>query len=215
MHRKTLCAEQRSGKLARAFLMAVVLVACSLLPRLAFGEPLQLEIRVNPEHAETMQTFEVTVFEEIDQEDLFAFIHDCHLRAASTSHMAWYSAAVADDDLLRCRVRDRSQVMEMDLRTTTEPDQAAGLRPQTEAEAEDAVIARFEPELGYEHRVRFLSGNGSWSEWTIGPIDRKLPISPAGQDRTHPFQNEIRPSGSRGAVAMSGYIRIKKLNSGD
>lgn len=128
-------------------------------------------------------------------------------------------ATVDDYDLLECRFRDLSSVMVMDLKisgqwTTTDGtvlDQISAGSSITE------VTARFQPESGYQHRMRFkVDGTwGSWSSWTTGRISQDVEVPAAGREEQVDYDAEMQPTSGTGTVAMSGYIKTKKLNSGD
>ena len=79
------------------------------------------------------------------------------------------------------------------------------------------VTARFQPETGYEHRMRFLAEDGSsspWTGWTSGPIVHTWAVPAPGQSSAGEFSVETRRSMGSPTIASSGYIRVKKLNSG-
>lgn len=176
------------------------------------AEPLVLDLRVDPGQAESMHTFEVTVLEEIDQDTLYSFIQECQFRAGLSSDSDWFLATVTDDDVLKCRFRGSSRTMEMDLEAITQYSRADGL--PSDKYFWEQIIARFDPELGYEHRVRFIHGSWSWSGWTTDRIVRSIPAPEAGQESVLEFEVETRQVGTLNVIPMSGYIKIKKLDSG-
>lgn len=128
-------------------------------------------------------------------------------------------AVVNDYSLLECRFRDVSGIMAMDLKISgqwtltdgTVLDQISAGSSITE------VTSRFQPESGYEQRMRFqVDGTwSSWTSWTTGRISQDVDVPAAGQEETVYFDAEMRPTTSGGTVAMSGYIKTKKLNSGE
>jgi hypothetical protein len=126
---------------------------------------------------------------------------------------------VNDYELLECRFRDSTGTMVMDLKigvnwTLTDND----ILDQIAAgSAIVEVTSRFQVESGYEHRMRFKphgSGTwGSWSSWTTSRISHETPVPGAGQTNSDEFDAEMRPTGGGSAIAVGGYIRVKKLNS--
>ncbi len=193
--------------------VVLALIACPLMTRLASAEPLVLDIKTDPRYADTMQTFEVTILEEIDQGYLHGFIQECQLRTDHSFGPDWYVAAVAGDDVLKCRSRDSLRFVEMGLKTVTYRGQVRDSLALENLERQ--VLAAFEPELGYEHRVLFMAGGEAWSEWTPDPIVRTVPVPEMGGESVSEFEVETRLVGaSNTASLMSGYIKIKKLDSG-
>ncbi len=191
--------------------MTLALLAYSSSPQLTSAETLVIDINLDPGQAETAQIFEVTMLEDVDSDHLHSFIQECQFRAASTQ-LEWYLAAVADDDLMTCRSRGASNILDMDLSITQDPEaDASSSGPDPEAE----IIARFEPELGDEVRVRFSDEGWSWSDWTTGRIERSLYVPEDGQEHEADFEVEIRQVTFPAAISVGGYVKIKKLNSGD
>ena len=127
---------------------------------------------------------------------------------------------VNDYQALDCRFRDSSGTMVMELKigvnwTLTDND----LLDQISAGSSIVdVDAKFQPESGYEHRMRFREdGNstwGAWSSWTTAKITHEVAVPAAGQTRSDQYDAEMRPIGASPTIASSGYIRVKKLNSG-
>lgn len=127
---------------------------------------------------------------------------------------------VNDYDLLECRFRDASGTMAMDLKigatwTLTDND----ILDQISAGSSTVeVTARFQPESGYEHRMRFKphgsSTWGAWSAWTTSRISHEMPVPGAGQTNTDELDAEMRQVGSPSTIAIHGYVKIKKLNTG-
>lgn len=127
---------------------------------------------------------------------------------------------VTDYALLECRFRDATGTMVMDLKiganwTLTDND----ILDQISAGSSIVEVdARFQPESGYEHRMRFKPHGSStwdpWSSWTTSRISHELPVPGAGQTNVDEFDAETRQTGNSSTIATHGYIRIKKLNSG-
>jgi hypothetical protein len=128
---------------------------------------------------------------------------------------------VNDYSLLECRFRDATGSMVTDLKigvnwTLTDNE----ILDQISAGSSIVdVEARFQPESGYEHRMRFKEHGspnwGSWSAWTTSRISNEVPVPGAGQTNTAEFDAEMRPTSGTPTIASHGYIKIKKLNSGD
>ena len=126
---------------------------------------------------------------------------------------------VNDYALLECRFRDSTGTMVMDLKigvnwTLTDND----ILDQISAGSETVdVTSRFQPESGYEQRMRFkVDGSptwGSWSSWTTSRISHETAVPGAGQTNVDQFDAETRPVAGSPTIAVSGYIRVKKLNS--
>jgi hypothetical protein len=126
---------------------------------------------------------------------------------------------VNDYDLLECRFRDSTGTMVMDLKigvnwTLTDND----ILDQIAAGSSTVdVTSRFQPESGYELRMRFkVQGSatwGSWSSWSTSRVSHDTPVPGAGQTNVDEFDAETRPTGGSPTIAVSGYIRVKKLNS--
>lgn len=127
---------------------------------------------------------------------------------------------VNDYALLELRFRNASGLMATDLKINGEWELTdADILDQISAGKSIVdVEARFQPEAGYEHRMRFRPHNSSiwdaWSAWTTSRISHEVPVPAAGQTQVDEFDAEMRPTGSSTTVATHGYIRIKKLNSG-
>lgn len=127
---------------------------------------------------------------------------------------------VNDYALLECRFRDSTGTMVTDLKigvnwTLTDND----ILDQISAGSSTVdVEARFQPEAGHEHRMRFrVSGSstwGAWSSWTTSRISHDVAVPGAGQTNSDEFDAEMRQTGGSATIAVHGYIRIKKLNSG-
>ena len=79
------------------------------------------------------------------------------------------------------------------------------------------VTARFQPESGHEHRMRFRPDGsstwGPWTAWTGNRISHTLSVPAAGATNTDSYEAESKPTGGSPTIAVSGYIRVKKLNS--
>jgi hypothetical protein len=127
---------------------------------------------------------------------------------------------VNDYSLLDTRFRDSTGTMVMDIKigatwTLTDLD----ILDQISAGSSIVdVDARFQPQSGYEHRMRFKphgsSSWDSWSAWTTSRITHEVDVPGAGQTNTDEFDAEMREVGNPSTIATHGYIRIKKLNSG-
>lgn len=79
-----------------------------------------------------------------------------------------------------------------------------------------AVSTRFQPAAGQTIRMRFRVGTDPWSEWsgwTTGRITRTQQVPAAGASAQEDFQIDVRGSAAP-TCPCSGYIRVKKLNSG-
>jgi hypothetical protein len=80
-----------------------------------------------------------------------------------------------------------------------------------------AVTAHFAPPVGATFRlcVRLEDAlDGDCRAWTTQTIGYTMEVPPAGETRSYLFFAEILPAGSAPTIASSGYIRVKKLNSG-
>jgi hypothetical protein len=127
---------------------------------------------------------------------------------------------VTDFSLLECRFRDSTGTMVMDLKISgnwvlTDND----ILDQISAGSSIVEVdARFQPESGYEHRMRFKvhgeSSWGSWSSWTTSRITHEVPVPGAGETNVDEYDAEMRESGGSSTIGNHGYIRIKKLNTG-
>lgn len=80
------------------------------------------------------------------------------------------------------------------------------------------VESRFQPDSGYEHRMRFKAHDsptwGSWSAWTTTRITHETAVPGAGQTNVDEFDAEMRPTSGTPTIGVHGYVKIKKLNSG-
>lgn len=77
------------------------------------------------------------------------------------------------------------------------------------------VVARF-PAAGYQ-RARFRVAGGAWgpwSAWTTARIERALNVPAAGAVHIDDYQLERRATAGTPTIAIHGYVKIKKLNSG-
>ncbi|MEM9462622.1 MAG: hypothetical protein AAGF11_51215 [Myxococcota bacterium] len=126
---------------------------------------------------------------------------------------------VTDYSLLECRFRNLFGRMVLDLKvgtqwTLTDDNIQDNI---TAGSSISEVAARFEPQSGDEHRMRFqVDGTwGAWSSWTTGQISQDIDVPGAGLEETVDYDVEMRPTSGTGTVAMSGYLKVKKLNSGD
>jgi hypothetical protein len=127
---------------------------------------------------------------------------------------------VNDYAALDCRFRDSTGTMVMDLKigvnwVLTDND----VLDQISAGSSIVEVdARFWPEASYEHRMRFRPDGsstwGSWSAWTTGKLTHEVAVPAAGQTASDQFDAEMRPTSGSPTIATSGYIRVKKLNSG-
>jgi len=127
---------------------------------------------------------------------------------------------VNDYATLDCRFRDSTGTMVMDLKVgvnwlLTDND----VLDQISAGSSIVdVDARFQPEASHEQRMRFkVDGSatwGAWSSWTTSRISHEVAVPAAGETTSDQYDAEMRPTGGSPTIANSGYIRIKKLNSG-
>lgn len=81
--------------------------------------------------------------------------------------------------------------------------------------ASEELAVRFHPPAGHEQRVRYrLDGDAlaPFGAWTTGRVELVLPV---GDEATlDAFEIETRPAGTARTIAVHGYVKIKKLNSG-
>ena len=83
-----------------------------------------------------------------------------------------------------------------------------------------AVTARFHAAAGRELRMRFATASGGWEPWgawTGGRVERRIAAPAPGQELRVDFEAESRADGAtsgKPTMAVHGYIKIKKLNSG-
>jgi hypothetical protein len=127
---------------------------------------------------------------------------------------------VNDYSLLELRFRDASGTMATDIKigddwTLCDND----VLDQISAGSSIVdVDSRFQPESGYEHRMRFKPHDsatwGSWSAWTTSRISHETAVPAAGQTNVDEYDAEMRPTSGTPTIAVHGYIKIKKLNSG-
>jgi hypothetical protein len=127
---------------------------------------------------------------------------------------------VNDYALLECRFRDAVGTMVMDLKvgvnwTLTDNE----ILDQISAGSSIVeVTSRFQPESGYEHRMRFKGHNnatwGAWSAWTTSRIAHETAVPGSGLTNSDEYDAETRQTSSSSTIGTHGYIRIKKLNSG-
>lgn len=123
---------------------------------------------------------------------------------------------VTNQSLLECRFRDDSGSLEMDLKisgtwTLTDGDVTDEI---TASSTISDVTTRFQPESGYEQRMRFKPNGGtwgSWSSWTTGRIAHDMKVPGSGKEVTDHFEVEMRLTGGT-ALSMSGYIKVRKIN---
>ena len=173
-----------------------------------------LEIETSPENAGHMQSHAVNVVADVDEDSLFGFIRDCHLRADLRPRSPWSVITVSSDDLLQCRSQATPAAVEMDIQILT-PIVLYDEGAVHDAGLPSDVVGHFVPERGYEQRLRFGHGAQAWTGWTTGSILRSIRVPPEGEENALHFEVELRPRGSAATSAMSGYIKTKKLNSGD
>lgn len=80
-----------------------------------------------------------------------------------------------------------------------------------------AVTARFMPVGGALQRVRVRRRGAAYPQsnppWGIDRIDHRLDVPPPGEENVYEFLLERRHANGT-TIASSGYIRVKKLNSG-
>ncbi|MCA9711909.1 MAG: hypothetical protein KDK70_39090 [Myxococcales bacterium] len=127
--------------------------------------------------------------------------------------------AVRDYSLLDCRFREASSSVEMDLKiegTWTLTDGNLDDEISYRSSITD-VTARFGPDTGYEHRMRFQPDGGSWgawSSWTTSRITHDMTVPSPGNSVTDDYEVELRPTGGGTTLSEGGYIKIMKLDSG-
>lgn len=129
------------------------------------------------------------------------------------------STTVQDYSSLECRFRESSNSMIMDLKVGGQWTQTDGtvVDQITAGSSITDVDAHFDPDSGYEYRIRFRpSGEewGSWSSWTNRRVTQTIAVPGAGLTYQEDFDAELRVLGQTNTVALGGYIRVKKLNSG-
>lgn len=81
------------------------------------------------------------------------------------------------------------------------------------------ATARFAATPGLEQRVRVrmsggTSGWGPFTPWGLDRIDQRLPVPAPGLEHTFDYQLEQRTTAGAPTIAIHGYVKIKKLNSG-
>lgn len=139
--------------------------------------------------------------------------------ASATFESSPASTVIADQTLLELRLRGASSLQLVDLKIDGEwtPTDGDILDTVSASNMAQAVTSRFQPESGYEHRMRFRAQGSAlwtaWSAWTTGRISRDTAVPAAGATNVDEFAVETRQPGG-GTIAVHGYIRIKKLNSG-
>ncbi|MEO1087099.1 MAG: hypothetical protein AAFY88_22920 [Acidobacteriota bacterium] len=172
-----------------------------------------LEVQVSPEQAGTIPVFEVIWGGDVETLDVYRFARDCEYRAGVSSGDDWSVTQLSTDDLLTCSFKDATGTLEMDIETTTQPPRLNG--SGLTSESKETLSIHFMSDASHELRVRFGSQSEPWSQWVRGTLDWSLPVPLAGQESSIHFDLEMREDANSGTVGMSGYIKTKKLNSGD
>jgi hypothetical protein len=81
----------------------------------------------------------------------------------------------------------------------------------------DEVSLRLSPPAGGAHRVRLrLDGDtfARFGDWTTDCVEIVLPVPAAGEATLDALEVETRATPASPTLPSSGYIRVKKLNSG-
>ena len=196
---------------ARIIGVSLALLAWSVPPSSA--DSLLIEVPTGSTQAGRMQSIEVNIVEEVGEDFLFQFIQDCHLRGGWQPQTDWSVTAVSLDDLLHCRSRASPAAVELDIQTLS-PDAQRDAFAARDGGSPLEIVGHFIPERGYEQRIRFGQGAGAWTAWTTSSVLRSIRVPPGGEENALHFEVELRPLGGVATVAMSGYIKVKKLHSG-
>lgn len=127
---------------------------------------------------------------------------------------------VADEALLELRLRGSDGATAVDLKIDGE--WTAGDGDIVDVIAADspisAVTSQFQVASGHEQRVRFKNHGsptwGPWSGWTTSRIAHTTAVPGAGQLHADEFEASVRPVHGTPTIAVHGYVKIKKLNTG-
>ena len=124
-----------------------------------------------------------------------------------------FETAVCDRGLLDLRAAATGRTELLDGATWTPIEDSLVAVVSEESRLEEITL-RFQPEPGFEHRVRFDLGGDALGAWTTGRVELVVPVPEPGAASEDGFVVETRPSGTTKPIAVHGYIKVKKLNSG-
>ncbi|MEO1367715.1 MAG: hypothetical protein AAFX50_11105 [Acidobacteriota bacterium] len=183
------------------------------------AQPFVLEIDVGPEQVGTTPTYQVDWGGDVDGLTAYLFAQGCSQKATAGSDGSdWSWTRLSPDDELECYFFGETGVLEMDFETIDRPSPAYGTATRRVSITESrtsSFIARFVAARGHQLRARFGYEGTPWTPWADGELSRSFPIPDAGQSSSIHFDLEMRPDPTSASVAMSGYLKTMKLNSGE
>ncbi|MEM8995239.1 MAG: hypothetical protein AAGF23_10665 [Acidobacteriota bacterium] len=196
-----------------------LVLGLALTAHVAAARPFVLEIHVGPDQAGTAPTYQVDWGGDVD--DLTTYLHAqaCRQKATGGSDGSdWSWTRLSPDDELGCYFYGETGVLEMDFETNDRLSQADGTSTRRASIANSrtsSFVARFVAARGHQLRARFGYEGTPWTPWADGELSRSFPIPDTGQSSSIHFDLEMRADPTSTSVAMSGYLKTMKLNSGD